>query len=430
MSRIVQMACVLLVFATTQASTQVRRGFFALVNARIETVTRGVIAKGTVIIRDGKIVGVGADISVPSDAEVIDCANLTIYPGLIDGGTQLGLVEIGSIPETRDEDELGEITPQMEALTAVNPNSVAIPVTRTNGVTTVLTNPTGGLFPGTSALINLVGYTPEQMFAGFKGVVMNFPATARRRGRRAREGGQGADSAARKARERLDVVWDRVELASRIDSARGGSAEAREFHPEIDALIPVVRRQAVLLVEVNGAQDIDSAIAWVKRRNLRAIFTGVSEGWRVADHLASAAIPCIVGPVLSMPTRPSDRFDKAYANAGLLRKAGVTIAIRSSETSNARNLPFHAGYAATYGLGREEALRAVTIVPAQLFGLDQALGSIEVGKKANLFVADGDPFEPSTTVRDLFIDGYHIPLSNRQVDLYHEFLERSPGLTR
>lgn len=430
MTRSTVFACVFVLLSLVPTAAQTRRGHFALINARVETITSGVIAKGTVVIRDGRIIGVGSDIPVPADAHVIDCSHLTVYPGLIDGGTQLGLIEIGSIPETRDEDELGEITPQMEALTAVNPNSVAIPVTRTNGVTTVLTGPTGGLFPGTSALVNLVGYTPEQMYAGFKGVAMNFPATIRRRGRRAVAGGQGADSAARKARERLDLVWDRVELAARIDSARGESGSSREFHPEIDALIPVVRRQVPLLIEVNGAQDIDSAISWVRRRNVRAIFTGVSEGWRVADRLAAADIPCIVGPILSMPTRPSDRYDKPYANAGLLRKAGVRIAIRSTETSNARNLPFHAGFAAAWGLGREEALRAVTIVPAQFFGLDSDLGSIEVGKRANLFVADGDPFEPSTTVRELFIDGYHIPLSNRQVDLYHEFLERSPGLTR
>lgn len=406
---------------------QVSRGTFALINARIETVTHGTVATGTVVIVDGRIADVGTDVVLPGGAEVIDCSGLTVYPGMIDCGTYVGLIEIGSIPETHDEDEIGEITPQMQALTAVNPNSVAIAVTRTNGVTTVLTSPTGGLFPGSAALVNLVGYTPEQMYAGAKFVVLNFPATSRRRSRGSNV--RNSDSIARVARARLDLVWEQAVLAARIDSVAGHRWPG-DLHPEIDALIPVVCREQPLLIEVNGALDIDSAIAWVRRTGVRAIFTGVAEGWRVANHIADAGIPCIVGPVLTMPSRASDRYDKPYANAGLLKRAGVRVALRSSESANARNLPFHAGYAAAYGLGREEALRSVTIVAAQIFGVDNEIGSIEIGKRATLFAADGDPFEPAAVVRELFIDGYHIPVTNRQVDLYHEFLDRSPGLTR
>jgi imidazolonepropionase-like amidohydrolase len=184
-----------------------------------------------------------------------------------------------------------------------------------------------------------------------------------------------------------------------------------------------------ILIEVNTARDIDSALAWVKQANVRAIFTGVAEGWRVADKIAAAGIPCIVGPVIAMPNRPSDRYDKAYANPGLLQAAGVKVAIRTAEASNVRNLPYNAGFAAAYGMGRDEALRAVTIVPAQLFGVDSLLGSLEAGKQATLFVTDGDAFEPSTNVRYLFIDGYHISLDSRHVELYKEFIKREPGAT-
>ncbi len=430
-SAIVLPAAAALACAAT-ADAQMIKGTYALVGGRIETVTRGVIERGTLVIRDGKIAELGGDVAAPAGAIVIDCKGLTLYPGLIDAGTQLGLIEIGSLPETRDNDELGEVTPQMQALTAVNPNSVSIPVTRTNGVTTVLTVPGGGLFPGTAALIDLVGYTPDQMhLGGMRAVVMSFPSCVR--GWWDDRSDEDFDKAARKAKDRLADVWARAQLYARIDSAYAAGASKEivpEYQPELAALAPVVRRQMPLLIEVNAARDIDSAIVWVKQNNVRAIFTGVAEGWRVADRIAAAGIPCIVGPVLSIPTRGADRYDKAYANPGLMRAAGVKVAIRTNESENVRNLPFNAGFAAAYGMGREEALKAVTIVPAQIFGVDNLVGSLEVGKLATLFAADGDPFEPSTNVQHVFIDGYRIPMSNRHMDLFKEFLERLPGVRK
>ena len=157
---------VALAVTTWAQSPKGKYGTFALTNATIETVTNGVITNGTVVITDGKITAVGTNVQVPAGAEVIDCKGHFIYPGMIDGGTTLGLSEVGSDPRTQDFNEIGDVIPQMKALTAVNPNSVLIPVTRVGGVTTVLANPAGGLIPGTSALINLYGYTPDQMYAG------------------------------------------------------------------------------------------------------------------------------------------------------------------------------------------------------------------------------------------------------------------------
>lgn len=413
------------------AGAQSTKGTFALTNARIQTVTNGVIERGVLVIRDGKIAALGPDVSAPADATTIDCNGLTLYPGMIDAGTQLGLIEVGSLPETRDNHELGQIAPQMRALTAINPNSVSIPVTRVNGVTTVLTVPNGGLFPGTAALINLNGYTPEQMsVSGWQAVAMNFPSTGRR-GWWDDRPEEEVEKEAKKARKRLDDLWKKAQLYATIDSARRAKPDPNrlpEYLPEMDALLPAATRRAPLLIEVNAARDIDSAIAWVKQNNVLAIFTGVDEGWRVADKLAAANIPCIVGPVLSIPNRPSDRYDRAYGNAGLLRAAGVKVALRTNEEANVRNLPFHAGFAAAYGMGRQEALRAVTIVPAEIFGVSNQLGSLEVGKQATLFAADGDPFEPATNIRHLFIDGYRIPMTSRHTQLHQEFLNRQPGL--
>ena len=424
----VPIACLLFVLASSaQAQDGYIRtytGTFALTNARIETVTNGTIENGSVVIRDGTIEAVG-NVATPADAEIIDCTGLTIYPGMIDGGTRLGLQEIGSLPETRDDAEIGDIRPQMQALTAVNSSSVNIPITRVSGVTTVLTSPSGGIMPGTAALINLHGYTPDQMYAGFKGVVLNFPSSARL-GRFDRREDEDIEKQFDEALEKLNDTWAQAVLFERIDVSGGSDL----YQPEMEALLPVIRREAPLLIEVNAAKDIEKALEWLEEKEIDAVLTGVAEGWRVADKIAAAGIAVITGPVLTTPSRNYDRYDAAYRNAGWMHDAGVTVAIRSQEVENVRNLPFNAGFAATYGMGREAALEAVTIVPARIFGVDDRLGSIEIGKEATLFAADGDPFETQTQVVDLFIGGYRISIESRHISLYNEFVNRSPGLVR
>ncbi|MEM7297068.1 MAG: amidohydrolase family protein [Bacteroidota bacterium] len=399
-------------------------GSFALTNATIETVSNGTINNGTVLIVDGKISEVGTTVTITSGVKTIDCSGLTVYPGLIDGGTQIGLVEVSSDPRTRDNNEIGDVIPHIQALTAVNPSSVILPVTRVNGVTTALTMPSGGLFPGTAALINLHGYTPDQMYAGFKGLVVNFPATGRR-GRWDRRSDEDIKKAAEKALKKLNEVWDKAIQYHKIDSASNGKDQA--YYPEMEALLPAVRGEMKLLINVNSSKDIKSALKWIEEKNVDAVLCGATEGWRVAEDIAKAGVPVITGPVLTNPTRQYDRYDRPYANAGVMQKAGVKVAIRTNETENVRNLPYHAGFAAAYGMGKEEALKAITIVPAEIFGIESMYGSIEKGKVANLFVTNGDPFETKTQVRYVFIDGWNIPMVSRHTQLYDEYLERAPG---
>ncbi len=402
-----------------------RTGKFALTNAKIFTVTNGIIENGTIVINNGIIEAVGANITVPNDAEVIDVKGKEIYPGMIDGGTTLGLAEIGSISESNDFRETGQLTPQMQALTAVNPNSVAIPVTRVSGVTTVWTMPQGGTFPGTAASINLFGYTPDQMFAGSKGIIMNYPSmNSGRRWRRLSD--DEMKKRQEKALKQVNDTWDKAELYAKLESA-----EDLRNYPEIEALVPVVKGDSPIFIEVNSAKDILSAIEWVKGRGYaKVIFTGVAEGWRVAEEIAAAGIPVITGPVQAIPTRQSDNYDAAYANPGVMSKAGVKVALRTMESENVRNLPYHAGFAASFGMGREEALKAITINAAEILGVGDQLGSIEVGKKANIFVATGDPFETATKITDLFIDGYKVPMTSRHIRLYDEFLNRTPSVDK
>ena len=417
--------CILPLATHAQQVEKSTYGTFALTNATVETVTKGRLENATIILRNGIIEAVGPNVSIPADAQVIDCKGLTVYPGMVDSGTRLGLQEVESISVTQDYDEMGDMTPEMDALTAVNPNSVLIPVTRVSGVTSVIAAPSGGLFPGTAALINLHGYSPEQMYGGFKAIVMNFPGTGRR-GRYDRRTDEDIKKEGDKAMKKLNDTWERVALYAAIDSTTMGKAD---YNPEMAALVPVYKGTGTALIEVNKEEDILNALAWIKAKKIKAVLTGVSEGWRVADSIAAAGIPVITGPVLAMPTRDTDKYDQAYKNAGILQKAGVKVALRTNEAENVRNLPFNAGFAATYGMGREEALKAITIVPAEIFGVADQIGSIEAGKKANLFVSTGDPFEPATQIKHLFINGWNVPLESRQTLLYEEFLKREPGVT-
>jgi len=404
------------------------KGTFALTNATIVTVTNGTV-NGTLLIQDGKIAAIGTDVSVPSGAKIIDCSGHYIYPGLIDGGTTLGLSEVGSVSLTQDTNEIGDFTPHMQALTAVNPNSVAIPVTRVEGVTTVLAKPTGGTFPGTASLINLVGYTPDQMYAGFNGVVMNYPASGRR-GRWDRRSDDEIKKQEEKKLKKINKIWDELTLYAEIKK-KAKSGDVMTYNPEMDAMLPLLTGESTLLLEVNKDKDILSALKWVKEKEVpNVVFTGVAEGWRVADSIAQAKIPVITGPILSTPRRASDRYDAAYTNAATMQKAGVKVAIRTNDTENVRNLPFNAGFAAAYGMGKEAALKAVTIVPAEIFGVADQLGSLEVGKSATLFVSTGDPFETKTKVKYLFINGWQVAIDSRHIQLYDEFLDRTPGLKK
>lgn len=399
-----------------------RSGKFLLQNATIHTITKGVLENASVLIEDGKILQVGTSVAADG-AEVIDCNGMVIYPGMIDGGTSLGLVEVSSVAETVDYAEIGNVTPNMQALTTVNPNSEAIPVTRVSGVTTVMAVPQGGLFPGTAALINLVGYTPDQMYAGAKAVVMNFPNSVRR-GRWDRRSDDEIKKETEKALKDANDLWQKAKTYHELKE-KGAELD---YYPEMEQLAKVISSELPLMIEVNAAKDIQNAIKWIEDKDVKFFFSGVSEGWRVADELAEAGISVITGPVQALPTRQSDRYDTPYANAGKMAKAGVKVAIRTNDAENVRNLPFHAAYAAAYGMGKEEAWKAVTINAAEILGVADQLGSIEEGKMANLIVATEDPFETRAQIMHVFINGYRIPLSNRHIRLYQEFLERSPDL--
>ena len=393
------------------------QGRFLISNTTIHTVTNGVI-EGDILIDGNKIIAVGEKLTDDS-ATVIDGAGKRVYPGFVDSGCKVGLAEIGAVSLTQDHNEIGTFTPHMEALTAVNPSSVHIPITRVNGVLTAFTVPGGGLFPGKGALIHMFGYTPQKMSAGFQGHLLNWPSSGRRH-RWDKRSEEDIKKDQEKATKKLNDFWESVSAYAKMNNPEG-------YKPQLSTLSEVANGNAKLLVEVNKKEDILNAIKWVNEKEISAIFTGVAEGWRVADSLAKYEIPVITGPILDNPSRDSDRYDAPYTNAGKMVKAGVLVAIRTNESDNVRNLPFNAAFAANYGLGIEEAVKAITINPAKIFGVDDQIGSIEEGKLANLFICDGDPFEMKTRISHIFINGYNIPVESRQTYLYDEFLDRDSG---
>jgi len=404
---------------------------YAIRNARIVPVTGPVIEKGTVVISKGKITAVGENVSVPQGATSIDATGLSVYPGMIDAGSELGLTEIGSVAGSVDTTEIGDNNANIHVDIALHPDSSHIAVTRVNGITSALTAPRGGTIAGQSAVINLDGWVPRDMVVKTPAAMhMNWPGA---QGRGFEFGGPAQQRNVTEVRREQDKAVENVKKILRDAKAYGDARDARakdsslpkqDVDLKLEALVPVARGEMPLIVNANTERDITNAIAFAAEMKLKMILSGGVEAFRVAAKLKAANIPVIVGPVLRMPNREDDAYDAAYSNAGLLSKAGVKIAFQTQESAEARDLPYHAGMAAAFGLPKEEALKAVTIYAAEILGVADRIGSIEPGKIANLIVTDGDPLEIRTQVKHLFINGREVSLKTRHTELYEKYKAR------
>jgi imidazolonepropionase-like amidohydrolase len=415
---------------TTQSGVMPSRGTFAIRNARIITVSGADIEKGTVVIRDGKIAAVGTNVDVPANALTIDASGLSIYPGMIDAGTSMGLVEVGQGAfGTVDTGEVGDLNPHAKAIIAINPHSAHIAVTRVDGITNALSLPTGGLISGQGALINLVGTTPLEMtVVPHATLVINYPRTS---------GGGGfgqpqlnLTEALAAANRQLDQIRKVLRDAEAYGRAQDAYAkDAKLPRPDqnlmLEALVPYVRGERPVIFRATRESEIRGVIKFAEEMKLKPIILGAEDAVKVASLLKEKNVPVILTGILDLPIREDDFYDSLYESAAKLREAGVTFCISTGEGgANVRNLPYYAGMAAAYGLSRAEALKAVTLYPAQILNVADRLGSVEVGKMANLVVTDGDLLETRTHVRHLFIDGRQVPLSSRHTDLNDAFKNR------
>lgn len=390
----------------------------AITNVKIIPVVGNDIEKGTIVVRGERIEDIGINPSIPAGAKIIDGQGLIAYPGMIDGLSQLGLYEIGSIQATIDYRETGRINPQVLATEALRPDSMHIPITRSNGITAALVAPSGGLISGRSGLIQLYGWTPPEMVIKAP-VALHVELPAARPGFR-RQAAQPTEGS-----RLLNEVKDWLDQARWYEKRKTAASKNKllalpEFDEKLEALLPVIHGDLPVMISVHSAEDIRAAIKFVQEQKIKTIFYGVSQGWMVAKEIAQAGIPVIFASLHQLPPSWEDGYDALYRNPGVLQKAGVKIAFSSSSASLAKELPYHAAKAVAFGLDKREALKAVTIYPAEIFGVSNLMGSLEKGKLANIVLAEGDLLELKTVIRHVFIKGQEMDLSSA----YTEYLEK------
>jgi imidazolonepropionase-like amidohydrolase len=403
---------------------------FAIRNATIYPVTAAPIANGTIVFSKGVITAVGAIVTVPADAIVIDGSGLSVYPGLIDSGSQVGLLETSSVPGSVDTSELGEINPNAAAIIAVNPHSNLIDVTRVNGITTVIAAPSGGIISGQDALINLSGWTPQEMMVKAPVAMhLNFPRLRTAAFDEQPQDEEAAKEAQKNYTTQLDTLRDTLRDAQAYAKAAGARAKdtnVKRFDRDLvlEALVPVVEGREPVVIRADSVRDIRAALKFADEFKLKVILSGAQDVAKVLPELKKGNIPVILGPILDMPNREDDPYDLVFTNARTLYDNGIKFSIQSADSHNARNLPYHAAACAAFGLPKDAALKSITISPAEIFGVADKLGSLEVGKMANVILTDGDPLEIVTHVKRLFIAGEDISLETNQTLLYEKFKAR------
>ncbi len=420
---------------TTQDGVMPPRTTIAIRNARIVTVSGPDIERGTVVIRDGKIEAVGANVNVPAGAQTIDGNGLSVYPGMIDAGTNMGLVEVPQGANgTVDLSEVGELNPNAKAIIAVNPHSAHIAVTRVEGITNTLTAPTGGLISGQAALINLLGTAPKEMAVVPQvALVINYPRIGGGGG-----GGFGgfqqqpqnlAETLTANERQ-VDQIRKMLRDAEAYGRAQDAYAKDKSLpRPDrnvvLEPLVPYVRGEQPVIFRADRDAEIRGALRFADEMKLKAIILGGNDAWKVANLLKEKNVPVILTGIFSLPSREDDAYDSLYENASKLQQAGVRFCISTGDAGpEVRNLAQYAGMAAAFGLSKADAVKAVTLYPAQILNVADRLGSIEAGKMANLVVTDGDLLEIRTRIRYLLIDGRPVVLTSRHTELNDAFKNR------
>jgi imidazolonepropionase-like amidohydrolase len=397
----------------------------------VYTVSGPVLPKTDLLLIDGKFAAVGGTFKAPPGTQVIDVAGKRIYPGFIAASTTVGMEEISSVRATVDTRELGPINPNARAQVTINPDSEMIPVARANGVLTIHANPAAAsdqghprsLIAGLSTLMRLDGWTWDDMTVrATVGLHVYWPLMPARR-----NPPPGARDPYKDSLASLRQAFANARAYLKAKEAAAGTLAGTDLRWE--AMIPALRGEQPVFVHADDVKQISAALDWAREENVKLILVGGADAWRVADRLKAADVPVILDGTHNLPLRRDDGYDDIYANAGRLHAAGVRFCIANSDgttggATNARNLPYEAAMAAAFGLPPEEALKAITLYPAQILGVGAELGSIETGKRATLIVTNGDPLEIPTQVELAFIDGARLDLRSRHTDLFNKYRQR------
>src|SRR5580704_1950190 len=406
----------------------------ALKGGKLLTVTHGAIENGVIVMQGGKITAVGAasSVNIPSSAQVIDATGMTIYPGLIDSETQLGLTEISAENMTNDLVELSdEIMPHMHTAEAFHAESALIPVARLNGITNAVVAPEGGdTLPGQDSFIQLAGANAtEMLLIRDNAMPLNFTGDERRNkgGFDKRKFPSTRMCLATQLRQAFIDAQDYKSKLTDYERKKADAAQNKKPEPlapkrdlKLEALIPYLEGKKTIVLAAESPSDLQTAVSLANEFKLKFVLNHIAHSQPVLDYVASLKVPVIVGPIYEAP-KEDERYDTVYSLPAQLYKRGVKIVFASYSAHNVRNLPDQAGFAIAFGLPYDEALKAITINAAEVWGVADQLGSLDVGKTANVVVANGDPLDVKTDVKQVFIAGHELPMTDRQTHLRDEY---------
>jgi imidazolonepropionase-like amidohydrolase len=425
--------CFLSVSAAAQQKILVLKG------GKLLTVSHGVIENGVLVMSAGKITALGAagSVAIPKNAQVIDVAGMTVYPGLIDSESYLGLTEISAESSTNDLIENSdEIMPHMHVYDAFHAESELIPVARLNGVTNAIVAPQSqDTLPGQDSFVQLDGKSANDMLLVRDiALPLNFTGEQRRNEswdkRKFPQTRMGLAAQLRQtfldaqdyADRWADYEKKKADAAGKDDDKKGPPSPLKH-DLKLEALLPYLQGKKSIVLAAQEPSDLETAVGLARQFNLKFVLNHISHSRPVLDYVASLKVPVIVGPIYEDP-KNYERYDAVYSLPGELYKRGVKIAFASYDAHAVRNLPYAAGYATAFGLPHDEALKAITLNPAEIWGVADQLGSLDVGKTANVVVADGDPLDVKSDVKRVFIDGREVPMTSRQTELRDRYSGR------
>ena len=394
----------------------------AIRGATLHLVDRPVQTQSSLLFEDGTITAIGKQIQLPETVREIDGTGLHVYPGLFDAMTDLGLREISAVDVTVDRSERGEENPNVRSWVAVNPDSELIPVARAGGVLVGHVAPGGQWLRGQSAVMTLDGWTAAEMnVKAPSALCVDWSAMHPR--------GDDPEDVAKEREQKFKELDDLLDRARRYRSARQNASDVPS-DIRLESLLPVIDGELPLIAEADRLEAIESAVAYAQSQSLKLIIYGGYDAAECADLLKAYDVPVLIAGTYRLPQRRGDAYDAPFTLPDRLLQAGVEFAICGEGpgypggAANARNLPYHAGNAVAYGLPREQAVRAITLSPAEILGVGDRLGSLTVGKDATLIVVDGDVLETASNVLHAFVQGRQVDLSSKHKMLYEKYRQK------
>ena len=396
----------------------------------LHTVSTDIFEGYDILFSKGKIVRIEKNIMASPETDVYDVFGKHIIPGYIAPITRIGLVEIGLVKQTRDFAERGSFNPNVKANVSYNPDSDLIPITRSNGVLVVNSVPAGGRISGQSSVMMLDGWTWEQATLKHpSGLHINWPSMRINYGANVKKSEKQQKEEIQKSIRDLDhMVRDVRAYFQRIKQRSRIAGERQKSDLRLESMIPFVVEKKKIFIHADETRQIKSAVEWAKKNDLKIIIVGGSDSWRLTDLLVKNNIPVVIDQVEKIPTRRFEPIHLPYKLPFLLKQAGVQFCLNTiigyPHDGNIRNLPNEAMRAAAYGLDKSEALRSITLSTAEILGVDDMIGSLDIGKDATFFISETPPMEMNPKILMAFIQGKEVDLNNHQKMLYKKYQEK------